>query len=189
LGEEQSGHVAAVGYELYLAMLEEATEALRGGAEEQAPESQVRVDVDVSAYVPSDYIPYEAAKIELHRRIAQAREVDELDRLAEELRDRFGEVPEPVRALLELQRIRLETGRLGARVVEIRGGRLAISPLELDAATVGAIREQVPEAMYERAKRTLSVRVPSEPEERLESVLRLVDALTQASEKLAVGVG
>ena len=191
LGEEQSGHVAAVGYELYLAMLEEATEALRSGAadEEEAPEAEVRVDVDVSAYVPSDYIPYEAAKIELHRRIAQAREVGELRRLAEELRDRFGEVPEPVHALLELQRVRLEVGRLGARVVEIRGGRLAISPLELDAAAVGAIRERMPEAMYERGKRTLSVRVPSEDAERLEAVMRLVEALTEACEKVALGVG
>ena len=78
LGDEQSGHVAAIGFELYLSMLEEATEALRAGGEEGAPESQVRIDVDVSAYVPSDYIPFEAAKIELHRRIAGAREVGEL---------------------------------------------------------------------------------------------------------------
>src|SRR5687767_3493107 len=65
LGDEQSGHVAAIGFELYLTMLEEATEALRTGMEEAAPEAQVRLDVDVSAYVPSDFIPFEAAKIEL----------------------------------------------------------------------------------------------------------------------------
>jgi transcription-repair coupling factor (superfamily II helicase) len=189
LGNEQSGHVAAVGFELYLAMLEEATEALRGGAaEEEEPEAQVRLDIDVSAYVPSDYIPYEAAKIELHRRIAGTRETGELRALAEELRDRFGEVPEPVHALLELQRVRLEVGRLGARVAEIRGGRLSISPLELSSDQVAAIRESIPEALYETSKRTLSLRVPSEPAERLEAVVGLVEALVAAAERTTLGV-
>ena len=143
LGDEQSGHVAAIGFELYLSMLEEATEALRAGDEESAPEAQVRVDVDVSAYVPSDFIPFEAAKIELHRRIAGAREPGELRALREELRDRFGPVPEPVEALLELQRARIEIGRHGGRVAEVRGGRLSISPLELDSGQVAAIRERI----------------------------------------------
>jgi len=189
LGEEQSGHVAAVGFELYLAMLEEATEAMRTGRAEEAPESGVRLDIDVSAYVPSDYIPYEAAKIELHRRIAGARETGELRALAEELRDRFGEVPDPVNALLELQRVRLEVGRLGARVAEVRGGRLSISPLELTSDQVAAIREEIPEAMYETSKRTLSLRVPSDPGERLAAVQGLVDALVAASSRATLGVG
>jgi len=179
LGDEQSGHVAAIGFELYLSMLEQATEALReGGDGEGAPESQVRVDVDVSAYVPSDYIPFEAAKIELHRRIAGAREVGELRALRDELRDRFGPAPDPVEALLELQRARIEVGKAGGRVAEVRGGRLSISPLELDSARVGAIREAIPEAMYETARQTLSLRVPDEPAERLEALLALVGALT-----------
>ena len=144
-------------------MLEEATEALRAGGEEGAAESQVRIDVDVSAYVPSDYIPFEAAKIELHRRIAGAREIGELRALADELRDRFGPVPDPVEALLELQRARIEVGKAGGRVAEVRGGRLSISPLELDSARVASIRAEIPEAMYETARQTLSLRVPEEP--------------------------
>ena len=186
LGDEQSGHVAAIGFELYLAMLEEATEALRaGGEEEGAPESQVRVDVDVSAYVPSEFIPFEAAKIELHRRIAGSREVGELRALRDELRDRFGPLPEPVEALLELQRARIEVGKAGGRVAEVRGGRLSISPLELDAASVAAIREAIPEAMYERARQTLSLRAGDEPSERLASLLALVSALTAPEPALA----
>ena len=179
LGDEQSGHVAAIGFELYLSMLEEATEALRqGGDEEGAPEAQVRVDVDVSAYVPTDYIPFEAAKIELHRRIAGTREVGELRALRDELRDRFGPVPEPVEALLELQRARIEVGKAGGRVAEVRGGRLSISPLELDSARVAAIRDEIPEAMYETARQTLSLRVPDDPAERLKALLALVAGLT-----------
>ncbi len=72
LGDEQSGHVAAVGFELYCQMLEDATEELRQGIEQGdglGPEREpVRVELDVDAYVPSDYIPFEAAKIEVHRR-------------------------------------------------------------------------------------------------------------------------
>ncbi|MEA2375507.1 MAG: hypothetical protein QOD53_1970, partial [Thermoleophilaceae bacterium] len=74
LGDEQSGHVAAVGFELYVAMLDEAVAALGGTSADEAPEP-VRVDVPVDAYVPGDYVPYEAAKIEIHRRVAGAREV------------------------------------------------------------------------------------------------------------------
>ena len=185
LGDEQSGHVAAIGFELYISMLEEATEALRAGGEEGAPESQVRIDVDVSAYVPSDFIPFEAAKIELHRRIAGAREVGELRALADELRDRFGPVPDPVEALLELQRARIEVGKAGGRVAEVRGGRLSISPLELDSARVASIRAEIPEAMYETARQTLSLRVPDEPPERLAALLQLVGALTAPEPALA----
>jgi transcription-repair coupling factor (superfamily II helicase) len=185
LGDEQSGHVAAIGFELYLSMLEEATEALRAGGEEGAPESQVRIDVDVSAYVPSDFIPFEAAKIELHRRIAGAREAGELRALRDELRDRFGPVPDPVEALLELQRARIEVGKAGGRVAEVRGGRLSISPLELDSSRVASIRASIPEAMYETARQTLSLRVPEEPEERLASLLAIVGALTAPEPALA----
>jgi transcription-repair coupling factor (superfamily II helicase) len=185
LGDEQSGHVAAIGFELYLSMLEEATEALRQGTDEGAPEAQVRVDVDVSAYVPSDYIPFEAAKIELHRRVAGSRELGELRALRDDLRDRFGPVPEPVEALLELQRARIEIGKAGGRVAEIRGGRLSISPLDLDAGRVASIREAIPEAMYETARQTLSLRVPDDPAERLAALLALVDGLTAPEPALA----
>jgi len=74
LGAEQSGHVAAVGFELYVEMLDTAVSALRaereGGAGAERTDEEVRVDTDVSAYVPSEYVPYEAAKIDIHRRIA-----------------------------------------------------------------------------------------------------------------------
>ena len=188
LGDEQSGHVAAIGFELYLTMLEEATEALRAGRTDdgERPEAQVRVDVDVSAYVPSEYVPYEAAKIELHRRIAACRQVGEVRALREELRDRFGPVPDPVEALLELQSVRIEVGAAGGRVVEVRSGRLSVSPIDLDSGAVAAIRDELPEALYETSKQTLSLRVPDEPGPRLAAVLALVSALVGARDALAV---
>jgi transcription-repair coupling factor (superfamily II helicase) len=180
LGDEQSGHVAAIGFELYVSMLDEAVEALRAAGGERAEEAPVRLDVDVDAYLPADYVPFETAKIDVHRRIAAARAEGELRALRDELRDRFGPVPEPVTNLLELQRARIELGRAGARTAEIRGGRLSVVPLELEAAVVRRVREQIPEAMFESRAKTLSLRVPDEPDERLASVLALAKALRDA---------
>src|SRR5438067_10950449 len=96
LGDEQSGHVAALGFELYMQMLDEAVAAASDGAAPDEEWEPVRRDVNVDAYVPSDYIPYEQAKIEVHRRIAASREVADLAILREELEDRFGDPPEPL---------------------------------------------------------------------------------------------
>jgi transcription-repair coupling factor (superfamily II helicase) len=180
LGEEQSGHVGAVGFELYVALLDDAVTELRSADGAGRPEASVRLDIDVDAYLPADYIPFEAAKIDVHRRISGAGDVGELRILRDELRDRFGPVPGPIENLLELQRARVELGLLGARSVDFRGGRLSVTPLELDAATVGRLREGMPEAMYESRAKTLSVRVPDSPAARLAAVLGLAEALREA---------
>jgi transcription-repair coupling factor (superfamily II helicase) len=177
LGEEQSGHVAAVGFELYVSLLDDAVRELRSTDGAGAAEAQVRLDVQVDAYLPADYIPFEAAKIDVHRRLAGAREPGELRALRDELRDRFGPLPQPVQSLFELQRARIELGRLGARTVEFRGERLSMTPLELDAAAVGRLRERIPEVIYESRAKTLSLRVPDQPEARLAAVLGLAEAL------------
>ncbi|MGI9020528.1 MAG: transcription-repair coupling factor [Solirubrobacterales bacterium] len=182
LGDEQSGQVAAVGFELYVALLDEAVEALRasGDGEGVEAESRVRFDVPLDAYLPADYIPFEAAKIDVHRRIAGSREPGELRALRDELRDRFGPPPAPVETLIELQRTRIELGRLGAKTVEFRGGRISITPLELDAAAVGRLRERVNEAVFESRTKTLGLRVPDDPASRLAAVKALTAALSEA---------
>src|SRR5262249_22418153 len=103
LGDEQSGHVAALGFELYMQMLDEAVAAAEDGAGFEEEWEPVRLDVNVDAYVPADYIPYEQAKVDVHRRIAGAREVADLMQLREELEDRFGELPDPLKNLIALQ--------------------------------------------------------------------------------------
>ena len=92
----------------------------------------MRIDVKVDAYVPADYVPYEQAKIDVHRRIAAAREVADLVALREELEDRFGAVPEPLENLLTLQQARIKLGQAGARAVSFRQGRLAVTPVDLE---------------------------------------------------------
>ena len=85
LGDEQSGHVAALGFELYLAMLDEAVRGMDGTPGDDEPEP-VRLDVNVDAYVPADYVPYEQAKVDVHRRVAAARDVADLGAAARRAR-------------------------------------------------------------------------------------------------------
>ena len=178
LGDEQSGHVAALGFELYLSMLDDAVRAAEDAAGEGEDEAEpVRLDVNVDAYVPADYIPYEQAKIDVHRRIAASRDVADLGVLREELEDRFGPVPDPLLNLISLQQARIKLGQAGARAVSFRGGRLAVTPIDLDAARAARLQEEIPGSTYEPGRAQLSVRVSDDPQERFPAVVRAADAL------------
>lgn len=140
LGEEQSGHIAAVGFEMYLSMLQEATAELQG--EPPKTEAVARVEIPIDAHVPASFIGYEAARVDLHRRIALAGTLEELSDLREELRDRFGEVPEPVDNLIFLGEVRVNLERLGADLLFVRQQRLAISGLELPPGSREKLRSK-----------------------------------------------
>ncbi len=187
LGDEQSGHVAALGFELYMQMLDEAVAAAENAAGEGAPEmaEPVRMDVNVDAYVPADYIPYEQAKIDVHRRIAGAVDVADLELLREELDDRFGELPQPMSNLIDLQRARIKLGQAGATAVSFRGGRLAVTPIELDSVRAKKLRAQIPGVLYESGKSQLSMRVPDDPLERFPAVVRAADILLAVTREAA----
>jgi transcription-repair coupling factor (superfamily II helicase) len=182
LGDEQSGHVAAVGFELYCQMIDEAV-AEAGGADgesrEETPEP-VRLDVPVDAYLPAAFVPFEAAKIDVHRRIVAAREPGQLRAIHDELEDRFGPLPPQAENLLKLQRARIELGLAGARSVEFRGGRLSITGVELDSEAAGVLAEQVEGAVYEWREQTAAIRVAGDPEERLAAVLAMAAGLREA---------
>jgi transcription-repair coupling factor (superfamily II helicase) len=184
LGSEQSGHVAAVGFELYCRMLDDAVQAAQPEELGGPAWEPVRLDVPVDAYVPAEYIPYEVAKIDLHRRIAAAREPADLEAVAEELDDRFGPLPEPVEALLRLQDARIKLGRAGARSGEIRGDRLVIAPVELDSSQSRRLRDELEEVVYESLKRTLRIGLPQDESERLQAVVRAAEALERVKSPL-----
>jgi transcription-repair coupling factor (superfamily II helicase) len=185
LGDEQSGHVAALGFELYMQMLDEAVAAAEDGTAYEEEWEPVRLDVNVDAYVPADYIPYEQAKVEVHRRIAAAREVADLMELKNELEDRFGELPDPLKNLIALQQARIKLGQAGARAVTFRNGRLAVTPIELDSIRAKRIRQEIPEALYESGKSQLSVRVPEDPAKRFPAVVKAADVLLAVTREAA----
>jgi transcription-repair coupling factor (superfamily II helicase) len=170
LGVAQSGHVAAVGFELYVELLDEAVAEL--GGTRRAAARPVRVDAQVDAYFPSAYVAAEAAKIDLHRRIALAETDDELRELRASVEDRFGPVPEPVDHLFAIQDAKLKVARLGADYLVFKGGRATIGPLVLGSAELRGLRALADTAVYSSAKREVSLRA-----ETIGRALELADSL------------
>jgi transcription-repair coupling factor (superfamily II helicase) len=178
LGDEQSGHVAAVGFELYCQLIDEAVAEMSDrAASDEAPEP-VRLDVGVDAYLPASYIPFEAAKIDVHRRIAAARRTGDLRIVRDEMIDRFGRLPEEAENLLALQQARIGLGSSGASAVQFRGGRLTVVGIELDSEAAEALREKVEGALYDWKSHEVSLRIENDPQLRLEAITRLADALS-----------
>lgn len=124
LGAEQSGHIAAVGFEMYLDLLEEAMREMRG--EEPLPERTVTISLGETLAIPPAYLPDESQRLSLYKRIARAGDDAALDQLRQEVTDRFGPPPEPVVRLFDFARLRRRAEQLGARAVERRGARFRI---------------------------------------------------------------
>jgi len=173
LGDEQSGHVAALGFDLYCEMLAEAVAELQGTrARALRP---VRIEAQVDAYVPAGYVGLESVKVDVHRRIALAHTVDALRDLRVELADRFGEPPTPVEHLIALQEVRLRLPDAGCDTLVLRGGRLTVGRVALEPAQVRAVRAELPEAGYSGAAREVTLRVgEADP---VDKALDLVDAI------------
>ncbi|MGH3029941.1 MAG: transcription-repair coupling factor [Gaiellaceae bacterium] len=172
LGAEQSGHVAAVGFELYVELLGEAVAELTDTR--RAVARPVRVDAQIDAYVPSDYVAAEAQKIDLHRRLALAESEDELRELEAATDDRFGPLPEPVENLFSIQEAKLRLARIGADYLVFRGGKAVVGPLVLGSAELRELRRTLDTAVYSTATREVSLRA-----ERFERALSLVDAILE----------
>ena len=173
LGAEQSGHVAALGFELYVEMLAEAVAELQG--QRRVATRPVRVDARVDAYVPATYVASEALKIDIHRRLALAESDDELRELHATLEDRYGPLPEPVEHLFAIQEAKLKLAQLGADYLVYRGGRATVGPLVLGSAELRALRDVTDTAVYTSARREVSQRT-----EALEGAIGLVDAIVVA---------
>ncbi|MBT6153425.1 MAG: transcription-repair coupling factor [Planctomycetaceae bacterium] len=105
LGTEQSGHIAAVGYELYCQLLENAVRAMR--KQPLREHKHVTIDLPLNAFLPDDYVPVGRHKIEMYRKLSNVRNLDEIQRLREEFRDRFGAPPPPAARLLEIKELQL----------------------------------------------------------------------------------
>ncbi|HPF35853.1 MAG TPA: transcription-repair coupling factor [Candidatus Krumholzibacteria bacterium] len=123
LGQQQHGHLEAIGFDLYCRLLDEAVRELKGGGASALLD--VRVDLRLPAFLPDDYIADPETKMDLYRRLARVREERAFAWLRDEIQDRFGPLPEPVKNLLDISRIRLLAARNG--VEEVRAGRRGLS--------------------------------------------------------------
>ncbi len=186
LGDEQSGHIAAVGFEMYLSMLRETVEALQGGP--ALPERVPRVDLDLSAYVPSSFIAYEAAKVDLHQRIAGARRREQLTELRAELTDRFGPLPEPVDNLIFLGEVRVALEEVGAESLTARQWRLTITGLELPPGSREALRQRDRRYVYTPAGGRLTLTYRGDAGGSREAVEQVLDAILHLRSEAVEGV-
>jgi transcription-repair coupling factor (superfamily II helicase) len=170
LGPEQSGHVAALGFELYVELLGETVAELTGRPRPSA--RPVRVDARVDAYVPADYIASEALKIDLHRRLALTESDDELRELRAATQDRYGPLPEPVENLFVIQDVRLKLAQLDADYLVFREGRATVGPIVLGSGELRELREEIGTAVYTVDRREVSLR-----QDEFGEAIQLVDAI------------
>ncbi len=126
LGPEQHGQLAAVGFDLYSRLLDEAIRELRGQMVEEAPDATI--DLGVDAYLPEGYVADEGQRMALYRKLAAARTVDEADAVAEEIADRYGTLPEPVQHLVEVVRLRALARNAGMTTITRDKDRVVIKP-------------------------------------------------------------
>jgi transcription-repair coupling factor (superfamily II helicase) len=132
LGPEQSGFVQAVGFDLYLRMLDETVRRLVHG--DGGPKLlPADVSMDVPSYLPDDYIPIQEAKLDIYRRLSQMTKPEDVDELRNELRDRFGPMPAAAEAFLASALLRILGGRLGVEGILVRGDEARIT-FRADAA-------------------------------------------------------
>ena len=115
LGAEQHGHIVTVGYELYCRLLEEAVMALRGEKVEETVET--RISLPVEAYLPDDYVPDSRQKVSIYKKVAGVKDQEALNELREELKDRYGTIPEPAEMLLEIANIKQLSQHLGITTI------------------------------------------------------------------------
>jgi len=157
LGPEQHGFIVGLGFDLYMKLLEEAVANLKGEAAESRAEP--RLLTDWSAYLPDDYVPDEHEKLNLYRRLADSRTLDELDDLTLEMMDRFGQLPPPAVALIELRRLRVLGAAPGAAAAAPPAGAPHIEAAE-PAAGVEALRvlQQVAEIVLRRPLKPQEIR-------------------------------
>ena len=143
LGEAQSGHMEAVGYDMYCKMLNEAVLKLKGEGEEES--FTTTIDLNIDAYIPDSYIKNEYQKLDIYKRIAAIENEEEMDDMTEELIDRFGDIPKKVQQLLHIAALKGIAHSAYVTAVEQKGAdirftmyeRAKIDPQKIPAMLAG----------------------------------------------------
>jgi transcription-repair coupling factor (superfamily II helicase) len=160
LGGEQSGHIADVGFDLYIRLVGEAVAEFRGdGAPQEAPE--IRVEMPIDAHVPHAYVPEERLRLEAYKRLAAATTDTEIGEVAEELLDRYGQMPAPVESLLSVARFRVLAREAGLTDVVLQGSSIRFAPAALPESRVMRLTRLYPGTVVKPATRTILVPRPA----------------------------
>jgi transcription-repair coupling factor (superfamily II helicase) len=165
LGEAQAGHIAAVGYDLYVQMVTEAVAELKG--EEVREPAEIKLDLPVNANIPREYIERDDLRIEAYRRLAAATSDGEVDDIRGEWEDRYGPVPPPAGTLLDVARLRVEADRLGIKEINVARGPgfggpdyiARLSPVRLKVSETIRLQRLVKDSVYKEGPGQLQLPV------------------------------
>jgi transcription-repair coupling factor (superfamily II helicase) len=159
LGGEQSGHIASVGFDLYVRLVGEAVAEFKG--EKTEVEADVKVDLPVDANLPHDYIPGERLRLEAYRKLASVSSTADLDAVRAEILDRYGPLPEPVENLFAVATFRLRARAAGLTEVSLQGKTVRFAPLPLPESKVMRLQRLYPGATYKNMVNTVVVPRPT----------------------------
>ncbi|TVL93867.1 transcription-repair coupling factor [Streptomyces sp. SAJ15] len=165
LGGEQSGHIAGVGFDLYVRMVGEAVADYRasleaGGEPEEAP-LEVKIELPVDAHVPHDYAPGERLRLQAYRAIASATSEEDIKAVREELTDRYGKLPEPVENLLLVAGLRMLARACGVTDITLQGSNVRFGPVELRESQELRLKRLHPRSVLKPATQQILVPRPT----------------------------
>jgi transcription-repair coupling factor (superfamily II helicase) len=159
LGGEQSGHIAGVGFDLYVRLVGEAVAEYRGDGE--AAPAEIKIELPVDAHLPHEYVPGERLRLEAYKKLASATTADEVEALRAELVDRYGEPPTPVENLLDVARLRVRARTAGLTDVTLQGKHIRFAPVELRESQQLRLTRLYPGTMVRPTLRAIMVPVPT----------------------------
>ncbi len=164
LGAEQSGHVAGVGFDLYVRLVGEAVEAYRAAADglpvTSSEPGEVRIDLPVDAHIPVEYVDSDRLRLEAYRKLASAASDDEVDGVMSELTDRYGEPPEETRRLASIAKLRLRARERGVTEIGTTGTSVKVAPLPLADSEQVRLKRLYPAASYRATTSVVTLPIP-----------------------------
>jgi transcription-repair coupling factor (superfamily II helicase) len=165
LGGEQSGHIAGVGFDLYVRMVGEAVadyrSALESGGEPEETLLEVKIELPVDAHVPHDYAPGERLRLQAYRSIAAANSEEDIAAVREELTDRYGKLPEPVENLLLVAGLRMLARKVGVGDITLQGANVRFGPVELRESQELRLQRIYPRSVIKHATKQVLVPRPA----------------------------
>lgn len=166
LGAQQSGHIAGVGFDLYVRLVGEAVETFKSLARGEAPTvtdegpKEIRIDLPVDAHIPESYIDSERLRLEVYRKLAASQDNGDLKAVIEEMEDRFGPLPQEVLRLLSVARLRHQARRAGISDITVQGTRIKFHPVELPDSKQVRLKRLYPGSSFRAAAKAINVPFP-----------------------------
>lgn len=159
LGDQQSGHIAGVGFDLYVRMVAEAVTNFKEGTSSESED--VRIELPIDAHIPPSYIPSERLRLEIYQKISAARTGEERDDIVAELEDRYGKLPRPVQLLFVVATIRELARAIGLTDVVAQGKFIRFGPVELADSQRLRLKRLHPRTVFKTALRQVLVPLPT----------------------------